>query len=591
MTEIATVTTIMMLAFSSVYAAEYHVSPNGLDSNDGSQATPFKTISAAAQVAQPGDVVTVHEGVYREYINPPRGGTSDDNRIIYQAAPGEKVVIKGSEVIKGWEKAEHDTWKVVIPNRFFGTFNPYSDLISGDWFRRLKQDHHTGAVYLNGHWLNEAATLEDALKPTGGQRSPVWFSQVNESHTTIWAQFTGIDPNQETVEINVRQCIFYPDQPGRNYITVRGFTMKDAATNWAPPTAEQKGLIGTHWSKGWIIEHNEVSYSKCTGITLGKYGDQWDNTSANSAEGYVETIKRGLADGWSKETIGHHIVRNNHIHDCEQAGIVGSLGAIFSRITGNEIHDIHVIGLFAGAEIAGIKFHGAIDSLISDNHIYRAGRGVWLDWMTQGTRVTRNVLHDNNINDIFVEVNHGPFLIDNNLCFSGTSILDLSQGSAYVHNLFLGKVRSKSVGNRETPYFTPHTLKEMKLCNITHRDARFFNNAFLGEGYPSEGYVEENLQLVGNIHLQNLSVTLENRKDGVWLRMPRLPTAQDSVLVTTERLGKAAIPDAPFEKPDGTPYRLDHDYFGEKRAAENPAPGPFKRQDGEEILLKVWPNK
>ncbi|MDA3926745.1 MAG: hypothetical protein PF904_18825 [Kiritimatiellae bacterium] len=52
----------------------------------------------------------------------------------------------------------------------------------------------------------------------------------------------------------------------------------------APPTAEQSGLIGNHWSKGWIIEDNTISHSVCSGIALGKHGDEFDNTSANSAE-------------------------------------------------------------------------------------------------------------------------------------------------------------------------------------------------------------------------------------------------------------------------------------------------------------------
>ena len=85
-------------------AAEYHVAPAGSNDNAGSQAAPFKTISAAAEKAQPGDTITVHAGVYRERINPPRGGTADTNRIVYQAAPGEKVTITGSDAIKGWEK-------------------------------------------------------------------------------------------------------------------------------------------------------------------------------------------------------------------------------------------------------------------------------------------------------------------------------------------------------------------------------------------------------------------------------------------------------------------------------------------------------
>jgi alpha-N-arabinofuranosidase len=90
---------------------------------------------------------------------------------------------------------------------------------------------------------------------------------------------------------------------GINYITVRGFTLRDAATPWAPPTAEQIGLIGTHWSKGWVIENNVISHSRCSGIALGKYGDAWDNKS-QSAEGYNRTIQSPLKNGWTKENIG-----------------------------------------------------------------------------------------------------------------------------------------------------------------------------------------------------------------------------------------------------------------------------------------------
>ena len=39
---------------------------------------------------KPGDIITVHEGIYREQIIPIRGGESDTKRIIYQAATGAK---------------------------------------------------------------------------------------------------------------------------------------------------------------------------------------------------------------------------------------------------------------------------------------------------------------------------------------------------------------------------------------------------------------------------------------------------------------------------------------------------------------------
>ena len=481
MRSICTVFPIALLALAvPAHATELHVAPAGSDSAPGTPAAPLKTIQRAAELAQPGDIVTVHEGVYRERINPPRGGESDARRIVYRAAPGEQVEIKGSEIVKNWSEVQDGVWKVTLPNTYFGQFNPYADVIHGDWFHPQGRSHHTGAVYLNGQWLTEAAALDDVLKPAG--TTPFWFGQVDGTHTTIWAQFPGVNPNEQLVEINVRQTVFYPDEPGRNFITVRGFTMRHAATPWAPPTAEQIGLIGTHWSKGWIIEENTISHSICTGITLGKYGDEWDNTSANSAEGYVKTIERALANGWNKDTVGHHVVRNNTISHCEQAGIVGSLGCAFSTVTGNLIHDIHVRRLFGGHEMAGIKFHAAIDTEITCNHIYRTTRGLWLDWMTQGTRVSRNLLHDNRTEDLFVEVNHGPFLVDNNLFLSPTVLLDVSQGGAYAHNLMAGRIVSAVELRRETPYHPAHSTAVAGLTNIKGGDNRYYNNLFVGAG-------------------------------------------------------------------------------------------------------------
>ncbi len=303
---------VVTLCGAPATAREIHVATTGDDAANGAADAPLRTIQAAANQAMPGDTITVHEGIYRERIDPPRGGESDEKRITYQAAPGANVTIKGFEVVKGWEHVGHDTWKVVLPNSFFD-FNPYADEIRGDWFRPQGRKHHTGAVYLDGHWLVEAAALDEVIRPAG--ETLQWFGTVDSEKTTIHAQFPGVDPNADGIEINVRQSVFYPGETGRNYITVRGFTMEHAATNWAPPTAEQVGLIGTHWSKGWIIEDNTIRYSVCTGITLGKYGDEWDNR-AGTADGYNGTIRRALANGWNKENIGHHIVRNNRfIHN------------------------------------------------------------------------------------------------------------------------------------------------------------------------------------------------------------------------------------------------------------------------------------
>ena len=261
-----------------VTSKEYHVSVTESDKNDGSASMPYKTIMAAAQVAQPGDEIIVHAGTYRERVAPPRGGESDTKRIVYRVAEGEKVEIKGSEVITGWKMFGKGVWKVTIPNTFFANYNPYKDLITGDWFRDTgKRRPHTGEVYLNGKSLFESNIFEGVLNPkhiplTVDQEGSIytWYCESDEINTYIYANFHSYNPNKELVEINLRESCFYPDTTGRNYITISGFHMSQAATQWAAPTAEQIGLIGTNWSKGWIIENNVISDSKCSGITLGK---------------------------------------------------------------------------------------------------------------------------------------------------------------------------------------------------------------------------------------------------------------------------------------------------------------------------------
>jgi alpha-N-arabinofuranosidase len=342
------------------------------------------------------------------------------------------------------------------------------------------------------------------------------------------------------VETNVRQSIIYPDQPGCNYITVRGFIIRQAATPWDGAMSEQVGLLGTHWSKGWIIENNLISHSMNTGITLGRYDlEKWGMAKPTAtAEGFVSSCELAIEHGWSKEKIGSHIVRNNQISHCEKNGIHGGLG------------------------------------------------GIWLDWMAQGRRVTGNLLHDNKQVDLFMEVNHGPFLIDHNLFLSLHSIRDWSQGSAYAHNLIAGSFVSRQQ-ERETPYFSPHTVEDMKLSSIHHKDVRYYKNLLTGKsGLPAKDKAG-NLQADGNVHLRDVDIRLEEKEDQLWITVPQDPDAKKRTLVTTERLGKASIPDATFENPDGTPYRLNTDYFGKKHNEENPPAGPFAIQTGQITQLKV----
>ena len=100
----------LALAATSAFASEFQVATNGNDANRGTKKAPLRTIQRAADLAQPDDVITVHQGVYRERVNPPRGGSSERKRIVYQAAPGEKVEITGAEVVTNWTPMLGDVW-------------------------------------------------------------------------------------------------------------------------------------------------------------------------------------------------------------------------------------------------------------------------------------------------------------------------------------------------------------------------------------------------------------------------------------------------------------------------------------------------
>ncbi len=90
---------VQLLAFSVLWvsqmanAGSFHVSPNGKDSNPGTQSHPWKTIAKANKTLIAGDTVLIHAGKYSDQIRPENSGTSNDARITYRAAGDGKVIL------------------------------------------------------------------------------------------------------------------------------------------------------------------------------------------------------------------------------------------------------------------------------------------------------------------------------------------------------------------------------------------------------------------------------------------------------------------------------------------------------------------
>jgi alpha-N-arabinofuranosidase len=279
-------------------------------------------------------------------------------------------------------------------------------------------------------------------------------------------------------------------------------------------------------------------------------------------------------------------------------------------ITGNDIHDCHVLRLFSGAEMAGIKFHGAIDVEISRNHIHHNGSfGIWLDWMAQGARVSGNLLHDNLGQDLFLEVDHGPLVVDNNLLLSRGSQLIVSRGGAFAHNLIAGTLRLVDFDARLTPFHQAHSTELAGLTNNPSGDMRYYNNIF-AQRADFSAYDKARLPVAfgGNVFLKGATscgrettpllkldfdpeIKLIEKPTGWFLEITlekEWAREQTRKLVTTQLLGKALVTGLPFENADGSPLSVSRDYLASPRVKANPFPGPFEPSNSGEQSFKVW---
>jgi len=644
----------------------YYVAKDGKDHNDGSKDSPLLTINAAAKLAVAGDTVIVREGVYRECVNPINSGLSEKRRIVFRAEENHKVVIKGSEVIKNWTKDENNIWKTEIDNSIFGDYNPYVQTVKGDWLLYKADIAHLGDVYINGNSLYEVESYGELLNPqikketldhyTGEMvkvtgdielTKYVWYVETDFEKTIIYANFHDLNPNNELTEINVRRSCFYPEKVGMNYITVSGFEMCHAATPWTPPTADQPGLIGPNWSKGWIIENNIIHDAKCSAISIGKEASTGEgySTSRGDKPGFsyqVESVFAGLKGGWSKEKIGSHIIRNNEIYDCGQNAIVGHMGSAFCEIYNNHIYNIGTKREFYGHEIAGIKLHAAVDTQIYDNCIHDCSMGLWLDWQADGSRVSRNLFY-NNCRDIWIEVTHGPQIVDNNIFESKYSVDNHAQGSAYVNNLLAGKIEIRPVLDRMTPYHAPHSTDILGYIAVFGGDDRLFSNMFIGgfteemvgtehyekytnsideymekvkekdvndffvgdhelfQGTPQPAYVNQNYYMNGAkasgkekdnfIHSEfdpKFEIVEKNGSVYMHITLPKTFDQEKTKTVSTEDFARVLIKDVEFEDVDGTDIIFDKDYFNETRSDDSVA-GPISNLKSGENIVKVWP--
>lgn len=593
------------------------------DDNPGTEARPLKTIQAAANVAQAGDTVLVKAGIYREEIVPPRGGDSPTKPIVYRAAPGEEVSVRGSERIITWTDRGDGVWMVELDTAFFKGYNPFAIPVFGKWMFR-GWDRRLGDVYCNGEAYLQKIKFEEMRSTPNTWFTDTAYGYKNKTEfpedrqypggkIQIWANFAAVDPNTALTEINARATAFFPEISGLKYIVIDGFDIRHTAPQWGDIYTLEKGAVGTKYGYGWTIQNCRITNSRNIGISLG-VTDEVHFPRNNSEEG-------GLLEGGSNippmETLGHHLIRNNVIKRCGQVGIYGCYGAVGCTIEGNVISETNYRNEWFGTNQAAIKILFPIDVVLRNNLIYgtptvnNGTKGIWLDWGSQNTRVTGNILVDASLK---LEVNFGPLIVDDNVLVR-SDIMEEGDGTTFVHNLFYQcKFLFAASPKRIVPYFEPHGTVRSGKTGPTLRHERIYNNLIVGgDGFGSDKLIRNNADASGflvnnNVYLDGAGKFPKQDQDSVVdasktdaeftvgddsitlsLNVPSSVFEAKYPRITSKFIGRIPLAEMFMEHPDGTPLNITFDYFGQPMDPAHGMPGPFQNIAAGKNRFVIWP--
>lgn len=393
--------------FAAVATSYYVDGTIGSDANNGlTSGAAFKTIQAAANVAQSGDSVLVRAGVYREMVSPNSGVTIKNYN-------GENVMVSGGDLITGWAL---DTTLANSSNIYVADMN---------W------DMYGGAgniVFANGVLMKEATwpniAVSELLNPakyavvdsttTGGTPAvPISMTDaalgsagfpVNTlTGGMLWvragngyASYTAAITGQPaTNKINITWPIttsgYFPAANSSLYYITRNKAVLDVATEWykdvangklyfiAPGNLDPNTMEVEARKRSYAFDLNGKSNVTIDGIKIIAANINFDNSSNNivknavvEAVDYNEPVGLNINDGYTLglKLNGHHnTIRDSEIRNMYGPGIL--VDGHDNNVINNYIHDINFMHNYADA----VKLYG-YNHLVSHNTLTRAARGL-----------------------------------------------------------------------------------------------------------------------------------------------------------------------------------------------------------------------
>lgn len=468
------------------FGAVYHVDQNhpaASDDNPGTAERPWKTISKAAATLGPGDRVIVHAGLYREYVEPRNSG-EPGAPIVYEAAPGEQVVVTGADVITGWERVagEKPIYRVPWPHKFIIDHrdgkpvyhHPGDDehVRSG----RAEQVIVDGAVW---DWPQLVLSLDD-MKPG------TFFPDVENNSLYIWLE-DGSDPAGHTIEACTRGMIFgtnpWARPKGFDYVVVRGFIFRYCATFAQRPAV---WLLG----KGNVAEDCVVEWTSGGGIGVGP------------------------EDG----VLRRCVIRNcGHTGGCASGRNFLNEDCLWENNCRKPIN--------RGWDAGGVKLAVSRDGLFQ-RCIFRGngGPGLWFDIDVCNVVVRNCLFEDNEFQGLFIEISRDIYVLNNAFFGNGLRATGVtwsvggitiaeSRHCVVCNNLFVNNLDGIALREQGPRYLDTQDLgrigfkneghvivNNVSVLNRQYQLGLWYDTAFFGrhpadrEKYKSEEEFEEAIQ-------------------------------------------------------------------------------------------------
>lgn len=326
-----------------------------------------RTISKAASLAEPGDMVIIHSGVYREAVTIEKSGLPD-SPITFQAATGAVVIMTGADRITEWSEVPSE-------GRIYSTPWPYKFITWNQRHTHPDDDYHRligrcEQVFVNGYALRQVLERDKLARGTfyvdlDGERLYVW-SYDNQD----------IRGRKATVEASARDRIL---SVKGNYVTIKGIRFRYTANRAQQGAVEFAG--------------NHLTVEDCI----------FECTNAS-----------GAAFGGQDITVRHCTFQNNG-----QLGF-GANRAHRLRLIGCTVRNNNIKGFNRGWEAGGNKIcltRGA--ALENSTFVENRGNGIWFDIGNEDCTVRNCLIAFNEDAGIFYEISYGLHAHDNVIVGNG----------------------------------------------------------------------------------------------------------------------------------------------------------------------------